>query len=192
MSAGVWGIWWNLEYITVDFVRRIPVDIFDKWYADQDIYRKVTHITTAEELEKDYICLQDAADLLGISQEKLAKIVRSEEIGRLLDSTICNNKRWITRKSFQLFFNAQNVYHIIDDEVKQKETLMSQEKDALSLEIKEYISRQDVAELAGVNVSIVIKWMQSGEFQCIGAEKVLRVHRQQFLNWLNENREGVM
>ena len=48
------------------------------------------------------------------------------------------------------------------------------------------------AELAGVNVSIVIKWMQSGEFQCIGAEKVLRVHRQQFLNWLNENREGVM
>lgn len=136
--------------------------------------------------------MQDAADLLGISQEKLAKIVRSEEIGRLLDSTICNNKRWITRKSFQLFFNAQNVYHIIDDEVKQKETLMSQEKDALSLEIKEYISRQDVAELAGVNVSIVIKWMQSGEFQCIGAEKVLRVHRQQFLNWLNENREGVM
>lgn len=39
------------------------------------------------------ICLQDAADLLGISREKLAKIARSEEIGRLLDSTICNNKR---------------------------------------------------------------------------------------------------
>ena len=192
LSAGVWGIWWNLEYITVDFVRRIPVDIFEKWYADQDIYRKVTHIPTAEELEKDYICLQDAVDLLGISREKLAKIVRSEEIGRLLDSTICNNKRWITRKSFQLFFNAQNVYYIIDDEVKQKETLMSQEKDALSLEIKEYISRQEAAELAGVSVSTVTKWMQSGEFQCIGAGKVLRVHRQQFLKWLEKNREGVM
>ena len=68
----------KLEYITVDFVRRIPVDIFEKWYADQDVYRKVTHIPTAEELENDYICLQDAADLLGISREKLAKIARRE------------------------------------------------------------------------------------------------------------------
>ena len=113
-DCDLYDIWKNkkLEYITVDFVRRIPVDIFEKWYADQDIYRKVTHIPTAEELAKDYICLQDAADLLGISREKLAKIARSEEIGRPLDSTICNNKRWITRKSFQLFLNAQNVYHM--------------------------------------------------------------------------------
>ena len=90
------------------------------------------------------------------------------------------------------FLNAQNVYHIMDDGDKQKETQMSQEKDALSLEIKEYISRQDAAELAGVSVSTVTKWVQSKGFQCIGAGKVLRVHGQQFLNWLEENREGVM
>ena len=182
----------KLEYITVDFVRRIPVDIFEKWYADQDIYRKVTHIPTAEEMENDYICLQDAADMLGISREKLAKIARCEEIGRLLNSTICNNKRWITRKSFQLFLNAQNVYHITDDGDRQEESQVLQEKETLSLMVKEYISRQDAAELAGVNVSTVTKWMQSGEFQCIGAGKVLRIHRQQFLNWLNEHREGVV
>lgn len=81
-DCDLYDIWKNekLEYITVDFVRRIPVDIFEKWYADQDVYRKVTHIPTAEELENDYICLQDAADLLGISREKLAKIARSENI----------------------------------------------------------------------------------------------------------------
>ena len=193
-DCDLYDIWKNekLEYITVDFVRRIPVDIFEKWYADQDIYRKATYIPTAEELEKDYICLQDAADLLGISREKLAKIARREEKGRLLDSTICNNKRWITRKSFQLFLNAQNVYHIINDGDKQEESQLLQENETLSLEIKEYISRQEAAELAGVNVSTVTKWMQTGEFQCVGAGKVLRVHRQQFLNWLNEHREGVI
>ena len=122
----------------------------------------------------------------------MAKIARSEEIGRLLDSTICNNKRWITRKSFQLFLNAQNVYHITDDGDRQEESQVLQEKETLSLMVKEYISRQDAAELAGVNVSTVTKWMQSGEFQCIGAGKVLRIHRQQFLNWLNEHREGVV
>lgn len=193
-DCDLYDVWKNkkLEYITVDFVRRIPVDIFEKWYADQEVYRKVTHIPTAEEMENDYICLQDAADLLGISREKLAKIARSEEIGRLLDSTICNNKRWITRKSFQLFLNAQNVYYILDDGGEQEKSQMLQEKDTVSSEIKEYISRQEAAELAGVSVSTVTKWMQSGEFQCVGAGKVLRVHRQQFLNWLNEHREGVI
>ena len=79
-----------------------------------------------------------------------------------------------------------------DDEDKQKESQVLQEKEMLSLVVKEYISRQDAAELAGVSVSTVTKWMQSGKFLCIGAGKVLRIHRQQFLNWLNENREGVM
>ena len=59
---------------------RIDLESFEKWYADQDIYRKVTYIPTAEELEKGYICLQDAADLLGISREKLAKIARREPV----------------------------------------------------------------------------------------------------------------
>jgi hypothetical protein len=115
----------------------MPFPSPEEKYADQDVYRKVTHIPTAEELEKDYICLQDAADLLGISREKLAKIARREEIGRLLDSTICNNKRWITRKSFQLFLNAQNVYHIMNDGDKQEESQLLQENEKLSLETKD-------------------------------------------------------
>ena len=83
-DCDLYDIWKNekLGYITVDFVRRIPVDIFEKWYADQDIYCKVTHIPTAEELEKDYICLQDAADLLGISRENWQK---SQEVKKLED-----------------------------------------------------------------------------------------------------------
>lgn len=48
---------------------------------------------------------------------------------------------------------------------------MLQENETLSLEIKEYISRQEAAELAGVSVSTVTKWMQTGEFQCVGGWK---------------------
>ena len=105
-------------------------------------------------------------------------------------------QRMSSCQPFQLshyqFLNAQNVYYILDDGDKQEKSQMLQEKDTVSLEIKEYISRQEAAELAGVSVSTVTKWMQSEEFQCVGAGKVLRVHRQQFLNWLNEHREGVI
>ena len=38
---------------------RIDLESFEKWYADQDIYRKVTYIPTAEELEKDYMKIKD-------------------------------------------------------------------------------------------------------------------------------------
>lgn len=133
-DCDLYTVWKNegLEYVVVDFKRRIPVEAFERWYAAQSVYRKVDHIPTADELEDEYIWLQDAADIPGISREKLAKIARTEEIGKLLDSTICNNKRWITRKSFELFLNAQNTYRIVSDEDKSG-------KDQEPVEIKVYI-----------------------------------------------------
>ena len=63
-------------------------------------------------------------------------------------------QRMSSCQPFQLshyqFLNAQNVYYILDDGDKQEKSQMLQEKDTVSLEIKEYISRQEAAELAGV------------------------------------------
>ena len=100
----------------------------------------------------------------------------------------------LTYEQFMMLGDAELRRRLsMQDEAEQKARIdREQENETLSLEIKEYISRQEAAELAGVSVSTVTKWMQSGEFQCAGAGKVLRVHRQQFLNWLNEHREGVI
>ena len=49
----------------------------------------------------------------------------------------------------------------------------------------------NLAELAGVTASTITKWMQMKKFSCMGAGKVLRIHRMEFLKWLDENREGV-
>ena len=67
--------------------------------------------------------------------------------------------------------------------------MLSQIKE--SVEIKEYISRQDAAMLAGVKESTITKWTQLGKFTCAGAGRVLRIHRKEFMQWLNEYREGV-
>ncbi len=100
----------------------------------------------------------------------------------------------LTYEQFMMLGDAELRRRLsMQDEAEQKARIdREQENETLSLEIKEYISRQEAAELAGVSVSTVTKWMQLGEFQCVGAGKVLRVHRQQFLNWLNEHREGVI
>ena len=116
---------------------RIDLESFEKWYADQDIYRKVTYIPTAEELEKGYICLQDAADLLGISREKLAKIARREPVAK------SSKQRYvlIVRQSLPLQaidrYSVQRIVAIKQGRIKRKPT--EKRKKAITIIVSVYV-----------------------------------------------------
>ncbi len=100
------------------------------------------------------------------------------------DVIVFNDKKLILKKSFQRFLNAQNEYRVIRNEEEQTDNHSD-------IETKEYISREEAATLAGVTKSTITKWMQAEKFVCVGAGKVLRIHRDDFLQWLNENMKGV-
>ena len=78
-SANLYEIWKkeNLETITVDYVKRIPIEVFEQWYENQIMYQKADRMPTLMDLEADYIPLQEAAGLLGITKEKLSVITRA-------------------------------------------------------------------------------------------------------------------
>lgn len=178
---------WNkekLETFTVDYVKRIPKDVFEKWYQNQDKYHKVDHIPDISELESDYIPLQDAAELLKITNKELVSLGRYGKYKDILDITVYDNKKWISKKSFQNFLNAQNEYKVIHNEKKEIEVTQG------VIETKEYISREEAAVLAGVSSSTITKWMQAGKISCVGAGKVLRIHRNDFLQWIKKYSEG--
>lgn len=79
-DADLYEIWRkeNLETITVDYVKRIPADVFEQWYENQNLYQKVDRMPTIADLEADYIPLQDAADLAGVTSATITKWVQSE------------------------------------------------------------------------------------------------------------------
>lgn len=185
-NANLYEIWKRekRKTITVDFVMRIPKEEFEKWYEQQDVYKKADKMPTISDMERDYIRFEEAAMLLDVMESEMLKLIRTSKYRNLFDIRIFNNKKWISRKSFQLFLNAQNEYHINKED---NETVA----DDMIAETKQYISRQEAAELAGVTASTITKWMQMKKFSCTGAGKVLRIHRMEFLNWLDENREGV-
>lgn len=185
-NANLYEIWKkeNRKTVTVDFVMRIPKKEFEKWYEQQDIYKKADKMPTISDMEKDYIRFEEAAMLLDVMEQEMLKLIRTSEYRNLFDVRIFNNKKWISRKSFQLFLNAQDEYRIKKED---NETVA----DDTVAETKQYISRQEAAELAGVTASTITKWMQMKKFSCMGAGKVLRIHRMEFLKWLDENREGV-
>ena len=185
-NSNLYEIWRreNLETITVDSVKRIPVDVFERWYENQIMYQKADRMPTLTDLEADYIPLQAAAGLLGITKEKLSVITRASRYKDIFEIRVYDNKKWISKKSFQQFLNAQNVYQVIKEPEKEMPT--SEE----SMETKEFISRQEAAALAGVTSATITKWVQLERFPCVGAGRVLRIYRKEFLKWLKKYREG--
>ena len=183
-SACLYEIWKkeDRKTIKVDFVKRIPKEEFDKWLYGQTAYKKSDRIPTVSDMEKDYIRFEETARLLNIQEETMLKLIRTGKYKALFEVRLFDNKRWISRKSFRLFLNAQNEYRITDNDENTS-------SDNLIIEIKEYISRNEAAELAGVKASTITKWIQAEAFPCVGAGKVLRIKRVDFLAWLNERRK---
>jgi len=183
-NACLYEIWKKEERktIKVDFVKRIPKEEFENWLSEQTVYKKSDRMPTINDMEKDYIRFEETARLLNIQEETMLKLIRTGKYKALFEVRVFDNRRWISRKSFRLFLNAQNEYRITDNDENTS-------PDNLIIEIKEYISRNEAAELAGVKASTITKWIQAEVFPCIGAGKVLRIKRTDFLDWLNESRK---
>ena len=183
-NACLYEIWKKEERktIKVDFVKRIPKEEFENWLSEQTVYKKSDRMPTINDMEKDYIRFEETARLLNIQEETMLKLIRTGKYKALFEVRVFDNRRWISRKSFRLFLNAQNEYRITDNDENTS-------PDNLIIEIKEYISRNEAAELAGVTATTITKWIQAEVFPCIGAGKVLRIKRTDFLDWLNESRK---
>ena len=183
-NACLYEIWKREERktIKVDFVKRIPKEEFENWLSEQTVYKKSDRIPTISDMEKGYIRFKETARMLNIQEDTMLKLIRTSKYKAFFEVRVFDNKKWISKKSFRLFLNAQNEYRITyNDE--------NTSSDNLIIETKEYISRNEAAELAGVKASTITKWIQAEAFPCVGAGKVLRIKRADFLAWLNESRK---
>ena len=183
-NACLYEIWKKEERktIKVDFVKRIPKEEFENWLSEQTVYKKSDRIPTISDMEKGYIRFEETARLLNIQEDTMLKLIRTSKYKTFFEVRVFDNKKWISRKSFRLFLNTQNEYRITDNDENTS-------PDNLIIETQEYISRNESAELAGVKASTITKWIQAEVFPCVGAGKVLRIKRADFLAWLNESRK---
>ena len=183
-NACLYEIWKREERktIKVDFVKRIPKEEFENWLSEQTVYKKSDRMPTISDMEKGYIRFKETARLLNIQEDTMLKLIRTSKYKAFFEVRVFDNKKWISKKSFRLFLNAQNEYRITDNDENTS-------PDNLIIETKEYISRNEAAELTGVKASTITKWIQAEAFPCVGAGKVLRIKRADFLAWLNENRK---
>lgn len=179
---------WNKEdreIITVDFVKRIPKEAFDVWYEGQNKYKKSEKMPTEEEMKDAYILSKEAARLLGLRYEAFQIVMKESEYRNLFEIYIFDEKKWISKKSFQFFLNSQTVY-----QMQEKENVLIKEEAVMGT--KKFISKKEAAEIARVSMATITKWMWSEEFEFYEAGKVIRIHREGFLSWLRKNRGGML
>lgn len=179
---------WNrkgLPTVTVNYRKRIPREIFDSWYENQNEYHKVDGPATIEEIEEKFILFREAAAMLKMSNEELLTLIRKGKYKDLLDMRMFDNKRWISRRGFQDFLNLHDQYKIRQAKNKSGSGIRK------FLSQKQYISKEEAARIAGVSKSTVAKWALKGMFPCRAAGYVMRIERIPFLEWVDENRKVV-
>lgn len=179
---------WNrkgLPTVTVNYRKRIPREIFDSWYENQNEYHKVDGSATIEEIEEKFILFREAAAMLKMSNEELLTLIRKGKYKDLLEMRMFDNKRWISRRGFQDFLNLHDQYKIRQAKNESGSGISK------FLSQKQYISKEEAARIAGVSKSTVAKWALKGMFPCRAAGYVMRIERIPFLKWMDENRKVV-
>ena len=179
---------WNrkgLPTVTVNYRKRIPREIFDSWYENQNEYHKVDGPATIEEIEEKLILFSEAAAMLKMSNEELLTLIRKGKYKDLLEMRMFDNKRWISRRGFQDFLNLHDQYKIRQAKNESGSGISK------FLSQKQYISKEEAARIAGVSKSTVAKWALKGMFPCRAAGYVMRIERIPFLKWVDENRKVV-
>lgn len=179
---------WNrkgLPTVTVNYRKRIPREIFDNWYENQNEYHKVDGPATIEEIEEKFILFREAAAMLKMSNEELLTLIRKGKYKDLLEMRMFDNKRWISRRGFQDFLNLHDQYKIRQAKNESDSGISK------FLSQKQYISKEEAARIAGVSKSTVAKWALKGMFPCRAAGYVMRIERIPFLKWVDENRKVV-
>lgn len=147
----------------------IDVESFEKWYANQVKHRKVDGPEPGAELTKMSYSFAEVAEMLGVSG---AVVYEIWDKNNLETFTVDFVKR-IPKDVFEKWYAGQTQYR------KRKHG------SHVGAKRSRYISREEAAVMAGVAPATVSRWAGEGYFRYTKTEKILRIKRDSFENWLD-------
>ena len=151
----------------------IDVESFEKWYANQVKHRKVDGSEPGAELTSMSYSFSEVAKMLGVSNAVVYEIWDKND----LDTFTVDFVKRIPKEVFEKWYAGQTRY--------QKRRYGSH----VGAKRSSYISRDEAARMTGVTPSTVSRWAGEGYFRYTKTDKILRIKRDSFENWL-ELRKG--
>ena len=166
----------TFEFEIVDGTRRIPEDVFWKWYKTQDKYYTTEDAAKQSRAKEASISMPEMAKLLNIDRNVVYEILRDKQAGMLLKTVNVMGQKRITKESFETWYGKQEKYSL---KTAGERSGISQEPDkritAHRLNRKErnlsdhdgnlhYLTRKEAAIFADVTPSMIGHWYLHGKF----------------------------
>ena len=126
---------------------RINIASFEKWYANQIKYHKVTGEKPGKELKSWSYSVKEVADLLGVDEYLVYDLLKKNQ----MEAVIVDYWKRIPKESFQNWYKSQSRYRTKED----------REKDALLEDAT--ITMPEMAQLLGTTRSSVYTILDSRE-----------------------------
>ncbi len=126
---------------------RINIASFEKWYANQIKYHKVTGEEPGKELKSWSYSVKEVADLLGVDEYLVYDLLKKNQ----MEAVIVDYWKRIPKESFQNWYKSQSRYRTKED----------REKDALLEDAT--ITMPEMAQLLGTTRSAVYTILDSRE-----------------------------
>ena len=151
---------------------RINIASFEKWYANQIKYHKVTGEEPGKELKSWSYSVKEVADLLGVDDYLVYELLKKNQ----MEAVIVDYWKRIPKESFQNWYKSQSRYRTKED----------REKDALLEDAT--ITMPEMAQLLGTTRSAVYtildnpKYSHFFEFIVIAEKK--RITKESFQKFL--------
>ena len=150
---------------------RINIASFEKWYANQIKYHKVTGEELGKELKAWSYSVPEMARLLGLTRSQVYQILRNPKYSHFFETIVIAEKKRITKESFQKFLEGQDLFHL--DPANDYEELAQEQNIVLANFRRKklsqtgvrgsngnlgYLTFDEASYLAKVSRSLINKW----------------------------------
>ena len=157
---------------------RINIASFEKWYANQIKYHKVTGEELGKELKAWSYSVPEMARLLGLTRSQVYQILRNPKYSHFFETIVIAEKKRITKESFQKFLEGQDLFHL--DPANDYEELAQEQNIVLANFRRKklsqtgvrgsngnlgYLTFDEASYLAKVSRSLINKWETYGKEQ---------------------------
>lgn len=156
---------------------RVELESFEKWYANQVKYQKVTGEEPGVELKKWSYSVRDIAQLLEIEESVAYDLVKREN----LETVTIDYWKRIPKEEFWNWYNGQSKYQTVEDRKAKKELYEAT------------ISMPEMARLLGISrkdVYALLKSKRYGKyFSTVIIADQKRITKDSFQKFLDEQEE---
>lgn len=188
------------DIIIVDYWKRLPAEVFWKWYEGQTRYRTKEDRDRDKEIEAATMSMPEMARALGVTRSKIYGILRNPKYAEYFELVIVADRKRYTKEGFEKFLASQDEYKRpvkkktkkVEKDSDQKpvqEDSFTKVRETVKLDSSSVLTLDQAAAMAGVAKATVSKWCSKRYFPNVKQGKVVRIPAETYKEWLRIYRD---